>query len=396
MRKLVVLIFSDYYLPAIKAGGPIRTISNLVKQLSDKFSFKIITRDRDYNDRSSFPGISVNSWQTVDKASVLYLSPNLLSMRVLTEIICGTPHNLIYLNSFFSLQFTIKPLLLRRLGKIPNVPVILAPRGELAQQALAIKRLKKYLYLSVALRFNFFKNVLYQASSFYEEQDIYRSLGKNAAVQIAPDISTVANDIVVKSRFCKKRAGNLKVIFLSRISRIKNLYGALKILAGIKGNIKFDIFGPKEDIAYWHECEEVLHSLPKNIDANYLGIVDHDRAYHVFQEYHLFLFPTKSENFGHVILESLANGCPVLTSDQVPWQNLEEKGAGWSFPLDKVDIFRDVLQKCVDMDEKDFIKFQLNAINYANHYYNTSLAVEKQCHLFETALSYFSNELKKI
>ena len=37
--KLNILIFADYYLPGFKAGGPIKTLSNLVDQLGDEFHF---------------------------------------------------------------------------------------------------------------------------------------------------------------------------------------------------------------------------------------------------------------------------------------------------------------------------------------------------------------------
>ena len=38
----------------------------------------------------------------------------------------------------------------------------------------------------------------------------------------------------------------------------------------------------------------------------------------MFQEYDLLFLPTKGENFGHVILESMSAGTPVLISDTTP------------------------------------------------------------------------------
>ena len=54
----------------------------------------------------------------------------------------------------------------------------------------------------------------------------------------------------------------------------------------------------------------------------------------------LFFFPAHGENYGHVIAEAMAAGCPVLISDQTAWRNLEEKGAGWDLPLDAPGRFR--------------------------------------------------------
>ena len=46
-RRPTVLIFADHYLPGFKAGGPIRTINNLIEALGDTFRLLVFTRDRD-------------------------------------------------------------------------------------------------------------------------------------------------------------------------------------------------------------------------------------------------------------------------------------------------------------------------------------------------------------
>ena len=53
----IILVFCDYYLPGYKAGGPVRSISQLVGALGKEFSFKVVTRDRDLGDDDSYPGI---------------------------------------------------------------------------------------------------------------------------------------------------------------------------------------------------------------------------------------------------------------------------------------------------------------------------------------------------
>jgi glycosyltransferase involved in cell wall biosynthesis len=51
-----------------------------------------------------------------------------------------------------------------------------------------------------------------------------------------------------------------------------------------------------------------------------LGDVSPERVNAVFAAYDLFILPTLGENFGHVILEALTAGTPVLTSDQTQWK----------------------------------------------------------------------------
>lgn len=85
--KYSILVFTDYYLPGYKAGGPIRTLANMVDQLGDEFEFKIITADRDFDDNSTYKEIAVGCWDKVGKADVFYMSPQLRSLGGFRKIL---------------------------------------------------------------------------------------------------------------------------------------------------------------------------------------------------------------------------------------------------------------------------------------------------------------------
>ncbi len=63
------------YLPGYKAGGPIRTIVNMVDSLADDHLFKIITFDRDLGDKESYSDVKINDWNEVGYALVYYSEP---------------------------------------------------------------------------------------------------------------------------------------------------------------------------------------------------------------------------------------------------------------------------------------------------------------------------------
>ncbi len=354
MNKLKIVIFSGFYLPGYKAGGPIRSLANLVEKLGDEFNFKIVTKDRDFNDIRPYSGIRVNYWNQVGKAEVFYLSPQNCSLRKICTLMRSTEYDILYLNSFFSPIFTMKPLFLYWLKFIRGTPVIVAPRGEFSSGALSLKSFKKNIYLAAAKMFGLYKYVMWQASSEHEKKDISYRFGNYIKIVVAPNLSLLINKPKEKVISCKKNIGYLKIIYLSRITRMKNLYSALMILEKLNGNVQFDIYGIIDDRDYWIECKKLINLLPNNIKVRYMGAVEHDQVGVIIKEHNLFFLPTFGENFGHVILEALVSGCPVLISDQTPWRNLEKKGVGWDLPLNCPEKFQEVLQKCIDMNELEY------------------------------------------
>lgn len=335
-----ILCFAGYYIPAYKAGGPIKTILNMVEQLPE-LEFSIVTRDRDLGDNFSFQTISLDKWQKVGNSDVFYLTN---AKKLISDVIKIRKFDVIYLNSFFDFGFSIKIILALKLNRIKPCAVILAPRGEFSVGALAIKPFKKKIYIKLASILGLYKHVIWQASSTLERNDII------AALSVSDEKIFIAKDLPSKNvdfKFDKENiiSSELRIVFISRISPMKNLDFALKVLSSVKGDVIFDIYGPQEDKFYWAECESLISKLPCNIKVTYRGIIHPEDIMLVFSKYDLFLFPTRGENYGHVIAESLSVGTSVLTSDQTPWQRLPDDELGWDLPLDRESLFVEKLEE---------------------------------------------------
>ncbi len=114
--KPIILCFVAHYLPGYRSGGPVRTIANFVDHLGDEFDIRIVTRDRDALDTEPYPGVQIDAWNKVGKVQVFYASKKTVNLRGIAKLIRETPHDVLYLNSFFAFGFTTLPLLARRLG----------------------------------------------------------------------------------------------------------------------------------------------------------------------------------------------------------------------------------------------------------------------------------------
>lgn len=355
--KTQVLVLLSHYLPGVKAGGPIRSIANLVDILADEINFRIVTSDRDLNDTTPYADIQADTWLNAGGGRVKYLSASCRRLRPFQQLLAKEKAEYLYLNSFFARRFSMLPVLLHWCGACAQRLVLLAPRGEFSRGALAIKAFRKMTYVRAVRCLGLYRGIIWHASSELEAQDIRRLFGSNVNVRLAlPQSapSASANGASLAGSQTPKEAGSLRIMFLSRITRKKNLLGALSLLQGLSGKIEFNIYGPIEDHSYWAECELAIRELPSNVSVVFHSTVAHSRVSTIVSEHHLFLFPTLGENYGHVIYEALSNGCPVLISDQTPWRGLERLGAGWDLPLDRPELFRAALETCLAMEQQVF------------------------------------------
>ena len=398
-----VLALIGTYLPGYKAGGPLRTIENLVATLGQEFDFKIVTLDRDLGETSPYPGIVTNQWVRVGQADVLYLQPGLRGLLDMWALLRSVDRQtVLYLNSFFARRFSMLPALMRWLGLCRPQSLVLAPRGEFSLGALGLKRMQKSLYLRMARGLGIYRRTIWQASSEFEAQDIRRQFpelqsGEAAAggqalnrtrsssvIMTAIDLLGATTLRPQSNR--QKKSGELRIVFVGRCSRMKNLSGALRLLAGLKGDVSFDLYGPVEDAEYWRECQSIIAGLPVNVRVRNNGEIEHKEIGRVFAEHDLLLLPTLGENFGHVIGEALASGCPVLISDQTPWRNLESEGVGWDIPLAETERFQSVLQQCVNGDGEWYAALSSRAQSYAAKHASDPVAIEANRKLFSLAL----------
>lgn len=367
-----ILALTDYYYPAIRAGGVPLALKTMMLWLKNDYQFRVITHNFDVGDNHPMPNISHNTWSMVDNVPVRYLS----SDESLAQIIQQTPHDMIYLNSLFGM-FAVQLIMGRLTRRIPRTPLMIAPHGELYVGALAQKRLKKRIFLMLMKALGAYKNLLWHATTDEEADQIMQHIGaKQNSIRIAPVLPAPITHL---PKPAPKQSGELKIILLSRITPKKNLDGALKLLAKVNHPIQFDIYGTLEDSAYWEQCESLMRDLPNHIQARYCGAVTEGQV-ELFSQYHLFLFPTHGENFGYVIQEALLGGCLPLISTQTPWRGLAEKQIGWDVSSE-ADYLR-AIEQAVMMDYLTFANWASNAQQYGLGIVNDPVRIGQNKQLF--------------
>jgi glycosyltransferase involved in cell wall biosynthesis len=377
--KKKILIFNEYYFPGYKAGGPIKSIKNIVSNLSEYFEFYIVAKNKDFGDKEPYKKIKSNSWNKLDKENVYYYSGESLKITEIKKIINSYDFDKIYLNSFFS-RNSIKILLLKKLKIIKTPNIIIAPRGEFSPGALNIKNKKKKLFLKMSKLIGLYDNLFWHFTDKKEKE--YVSVYFNTEKAII--IPNLVEKSLESNPHKRKNEDKLKLLFLSRISPKKNIHGALAILSQIKDiDIIYDIYGPISDENYYKQLKKIIMILPENIQVNFKGAINPNNLKGIFIDYDLFFFPTLGENFGHAILESLSYGTPVLISDQTPWNDLKQKNAGMAYNLKQTELFVNYIKGIALMDKFKFKILSDNAFEYYKNFEKTQKEnIEKYKEMF--------------
>lgn len=381
VKRRKVLVFIDWFLPGLNAGGPVRTCANMVERLKDEFDFSIVTRDTDLKSTIPYPSVVSNSWNIrEDGTRVYYFSNDSLNYKNIEKIILEEKPDAIHLNSLFSYFFTIIPLNVVRKNKL-KVKVVAGPRGMLSRGALAIKPLKKKIFLAAVKLVGLFKNVTWHASTPVEQNEIYKSFGRDVNVKLGIDLAP-AITIVKTPR--EKLPGTLRMFYLGRISPVKNPLQCLVTLKNINSEFKiaFDIFGPVEDENYWNSCKDIIAGLPKHITVRNMGLIENEKLNSVLPNYHFLFLLSENENYGHAIVESLVSGCPVIIADRTPWRNLEKEKAGFDLPLENQSAINNAVVFAASMNQEVYNEWSEAAYSKALQITGNSQSVEDNKNLF--------------
>lgn len=378
MKKKRILLFADWFDPAFKAGGPIRSCVNFVLSMQEVVDIYVYTSDRDLGETSTLPSIETSKWLKYGtSAQVFYATPSDLSWKNILALVQEVRPDYVYCNSLFSKYFTIYPLLYKRLNKF-NGLVVLSPRGMLKPSALMFKSRKKKVFLSVLNMLRIPERIVFHATDKVEAECVQEQFGNQTTVIEVGNFPEFISD---NDTMLPKETGKLKIVFVGRIHKIKNLLLLLKALQQVEGEVNLDIVGVKEDEAYWQECVDAIKKLPSAISANYLGERPHNEVHKIIRANHVFCLPTQGENFGHAIFESLAEGKPVIISDQTPWKNLETSRSGMDLPID-LKSFVEAIQTAVKWDQSQYVLWSKGAKDVAKKYVENSNLKEKYLALF--------------
>jgi len=319
--EAAVVVLADYWRPAWRAGGPVISLGRMVDRTD--LSVRIVTRDHDLGSPEPLPGIRANTWVPGARVGevIAYLS-GVSGYRWAGTALSTSPPMLLHINSLHSIPFGILPMLAIRLGRIRPVRVLISPHGELSQASQEHKPWKKRIGRPL-IKALVPRHAVWHASSLREVEDIERWWGnKPATLIISPDPAPAPAAEPTHG------PSTPTVLFASRIHPIKGLDQAIEMVKGLNVPCRFVIAGSIEDQDYWTYCRSLISDLPDNIQVIEHGPYAPTEITDLVSNASVLLLPTKGENFGQVIAEALAHGCPVVIPPTTPWGEFVGSDAG--------------------------------------------------------------------
>ena len=261
----------------------------------------------------------------------------------------NTEYNIIHIHGCWKLYILFYFIL----SKIKKLKIIISPHGMLDPYSLNQKKIRKIIFWHL-----FRKHILK-----FSDQIIVNSLNEKKNVLKIVDhkkIIIIPHGIkFIKQKYDRKKNYNKKLnfVFFSRIDHVKNLDKLVKIWISNPyfENLKLSIYGEISDHKYFNL---INHKISKYKNIKYYGALNKNKI-KILAKYDVFIFPSKSENFGLVVLEAMAAGLYIVLNKKLPWKNIASEGFASLIYFNNTNLTKEI---------KNLIKrkSQLRSVNYFN------------------------------
>lgn len=325
-----------------RRGGPSEAIFPMVaaqRQLG--IDAEIATTNDHGPDLLDVPLLSLIDWRGAPTRFFPRYSPPLAPLREFAYAPAFRPwlkahlanYDLLHIHAIFSYLSTAAMRSARRAG----TPYLNRPLGQLGRWPLAQHALRKKIYLAAIEA----RNLRAAAALHYTsapERDEARSGNFTIPGFVIPhgvDIPPLIPGSAARLRTQLHLPPAQKIIlFLGRLHPKKGLDLLIPAVRALQRSDTTLIIIGDGSPAYLRELDLLLHRLPFAAPVLRLSPVTGDARQLFLQGADLFVLPSRHENFGLTVIESLAAGTPVLVSDQVALaEQIERHHLGRAVPL---------------------------------------------------------------
>ena len=366
-----VFIVIPWFSPAFRAGGPIRSIENLIVNYNEDIQYKIFCSNRDV-DGTLLADIQSDSWIDINNYTKIWYHSKGLPYNNINKCIHEEQPDKLFIVGCFSFHYNIMPLLFCK-----GVSRILSTRGMLHPGALSQKKIKKNILLFIYKCIGIKNKIVFHATDAREKEYIHRVFGAKILVKVAENFPAEIRREIKHD----KEKKFLKLLSVGLITPMKNNLLVLQALKNVKGKVVYHIVGAVKDSAYWNLCLQEIKKIPENVEVIIHGELTRHQVAELLQQTQVLVLPSKSENFGHAIIENLSVGNPVITSHHTPWNELKESKAGVNVDLN-IEAISEAINYFISLTHTEFEKYSEGARVYFEKMNQTEKVKRQYLQLF--------------
>lgn len=326
-RKMRILQVVPAYFPAVRYGGPIRSVHALGKALVERgHEVHVFTSSMDGPRDLDVPSATpVN----IDGVLVHYFPVRLRRLcwcpAMLAALRLEVPSfDLVHLHSVFLWPTWAAA----RAAHAAGVPYLVAPRGMLGVEVVRRRsRWVKSAWIRLIERKTLRESAGVHVTAELEREEI------QALRLTVPRIFCVPNGVNWPNRHADLSAGPFAgvskpyALFLSRIDPKKGLDRLLAAWRWVP-DLTLIIAGNDEH-GYRQKLGKIAEENHVAARIQFVGLVSDEHKWALYENATMFVLPSYSENFGNAVAEAMAMGCPVVVTPQVGLASLvRESGAG--------------------------------------------------------------------
>jgi glycosyltransferase involved in cell wall biosynthesis len=226
----------------------------------------------------------------------------------------------------------------------------------------------------------------FHATSSAEREEILR-VRDDAVVHVIPNgVDDEAWMTAVDDDHARFRDKNrLTVLFMSRLHPKKGLVDLLlPAWEQIRADADLWIAGcPDAHLpAHLQEVRSEIQRRGLETRVRMLGYVPPDRRWQMYDSADIFVLPSHSENFGIVVAEAMARGCPVVVTDTVQsCEHVVAARAGIVVPRSVPALAAALTAMLADAARRK--TYGDSGRRYAAAYFHWSLIAAKVCRMYE-------------
>lgn len=147
----------------------------------------------------------------------------------------------------------------------------------------------------------------------------------------------------------RKRSSGGRFIFVSNITRYKNVHTLVRALSRVRGSWSLNVVGGFGERDYESELRDLMQELGLTARVRFLGAASGAEVARLYNNADLFVWPSYAETFGHPLLEAYAHGLPVIAADSASNREILGEGGRYFDPNDVAGLAT-LLQEALSQD----------------------------------------------